>query len=192
MIEDKRYIGDSFYPAVIDENIWNKAQTERKHRTEQMGRNKNYFASDKTKLSPFWGIAFCGDCGSEFRRYADKGNERWKCSRYLIKGKIVCKSPIITENLFEAAFMRALDRIDLDEIAVKPKLEPIELNQPFLDPFEQAEYLYSISMVDDFDFMTDKLLTALKDRPTRFDGAFMRRIIKSIKWQKIILLPLNL
>ena len=29
--------------------------------------------------------------------------------------------------------------------------------------------------------MTDKLLTALKDKPTSFDGDFMRRIIKCIK-----------
>ena len=80
--------------------------------------------------------------------------------------------------------MRMLDRIDLDELAVKAELEPVIINQSIADPFEQAEYLYSISEVDDFDYLTDKLLTTLMDRPTEFDGDFMRRIIKSIKVAK--------
>ena len=181
MIEDKRYVGDSFYPAIVDGDIWSKAQAKRKRRAEQLGRNKNYFTLDKTKISPFWGIVFCADSGSEFRRYADKGNERWKCSRYLIKGKINCRSSMVTEDLFEAAFMRVLDKIDLNEIALKPKLEPVAIKQQFSDPFEQAEYLYSIAKVDDFDYMTDKLLTALMNKPTGFDGDFMRRIIERIK-----------
>jgi len=37
--------------------------------------------------------------------------------------------------------MRVLDKIDLDEIALKPKLEPVAIKQQFSDPFEQAEYL---------------------------------------------------
>ena len=179
MIENKRYMGDSFYPAIIDENIWSEAQTERKRRAEQLGRNKNYFALDKTKISPFWGIVFCSDCGREFRRYSDKGIERWKC-RYLAKGKVVCRT-MITEDLLETAFMRVLDRLDHDTIAVKPQLEPVTIKEQLSDPFEQAEYIYSISKVDDFDYMTDKLLTALMNKPTGFDGGFMRRIIKSIK-----------
>ncbi|MDJ0304756.1 recombinase family protein [Dehalobacter sp.] len=181
MIEDKRYMGDTFYPAIIDKEIWDEAQSERKRRAEHLGRNKNYFALDKTKISPFWGIVFCDDCGSEFRRYADKGNERWKCSRYLVKNRLTCKSAMIKEDLIEAAFMRVLGKIDLDEIAVKPKLDTVAIKQLFSDPFEQAEYVYSISKVDDFDYMTDKLLTAMKDKPTVFDGNFMRRIIKCIK-----------
>jgi len=181
MIEDKRYIGDNFYPAIVDGDIWSEAQAERKRRAEQLGRNKNYFAVDKTKISPFWGIVLCADCGSVFRRYSDKGNERWKCSRYLVKGKINCRSSMVTEDLFEAAFMRVLGKLDLDEIAIKPTLETVAIKQHFPDPFEQAEYLYSILEVDDFDYMTNKLLTALRDKPTGFDGDFMRRIIKSIK-----------
>ena len=46
-------MGDAFYPAIIDMEIWDEAQSERKRRAEQLGRNKNYFALDKTKISPF-------------------------------------------------------------------------------------------------------------------------------------------
>ena len=57
----------------------------------------------------------------------------------------------------------------------------VAIKSQFSDPFEQAEYLYSIAKVDDFEYMTDKLLTALMDKPTGFDGDFMRRIIERIK-----------
>jgi len=77
--------------------------------------------------------------------------------------------------------MRVLGKLDLDEIEVKPKLEPVAIKQQFSDPFEQAEYLYFILAVDDFDYMTDKLLTALMDKKAGFDGDFMRRIVKCIK-----------
>ena len=181
MIEDKRYIGDGFYPAIVGRDIWNRAQTERARRTEKFGRNKNYFALDKTKISPFWGLVYCTECGSEFRRYAGKDREHWRCSRYVVKGKINCRSFKVSENLFEDAFIRMIDRIDLNEIAVKPKLEPVTIKQQFSDPIKQAEYLYSTVKVDDFDYITDKLLTVLKDKPIDFNGDFMRRIIKSIK-----------
>jgi site-specific DNA recombinase len=181
MIEDKRYIGDSFYSATIDENIWSEAQMERKRRAEHLGRNKNYFAADKTKISPFWGMLFCADCGSVFRKYADKGSDHWKCSRYLVNGKINCRSSIVTEDLLEAAFMRVLYKLDPGEIALKPKIESAVIKEQFSDPFEQAEYLYSIAKVDDFDYRTDKLLTALIDKPAGFDCDFMRRIVKGIK-----------
>ena len=41
--------------------------------------------------------------------------------------------------------------------------------------------MYFILAVDDFDYMTDKLLTALMDKKAGFDGDFMRRIVKCIK-----------
>ena len=77
--------------------------------------------------------------------------------------------------------MRVLGKLDLDEIAVKPTFVPVAIKQQFSDPFEQAEYLYSIAKVDDFEYMTDKLLTALMDKKAGFDSDFMRRIVKSIK-----------
>ncbi len=91
---------------------------------------------------------------------------------------------MVTEDLFETAFMRVLGKLNLDEIVAKTKLESAPIKQKFSDPLEQAEYVYSVTKVDDFDYMTDKLLTALLHKPAGFDGNFMRRIIKSIKVAK--------
>jgi len=181
MIENKFYMGDDFYPAIVGDELWNKAQDERKRRAERLGRNKNYFARDKSNISAFWGLIFCSECNSDYRRYADNGKERWKCSRRIVSGKLCCNSPMISESEFEAAFMRIIGRIDLPEITAKPTRKPVVIEKKYDDPFKQAEYAYSQADIDDFDYQTKKLLTALERIPEEFDGDFMQKIIKRIE-----------
>lgn len=40
IIENKHYIGDNFYPTIIDKETYESAQTEIKNRAIQLGRNK--------------------------------------------------------------------------------------------------------------------------------------------------------
>ena len=80
----------------------------------------------------------------------------------------------------EKAFMDLLRNIDLDELSQKPRQIPIKVEQRFTDPFRQAEYAYSVSGVDDFEFMTARILGALKTKPEDFDGMYMRKIIRRI------------
>ncbi|MDL2287370.1 hypothetical protein LJB90_02240 [Eubacteriales bacterium OttesenSCG-928-G02] len=49
------------------------------------------------------------------------------------------------------------------------------------DPFKQVEYAYSQIEVDDFDYQTEKLLTALQDLPPEFNGDFMLKVLKWIE-----------
>jgi len=180
MIADKRYIGDNFYPTIVDRELWSKAQDERKQRAEALGRNKNYLADDKTDITPFWGKIFCAECGSEYRRYEDNGKERWRCSRRIVKGRLFCNSPMIPETLFEAAFMEIIRSLDIEKLKVKPPVPQIRIEQQFSDPFKQAEYVYSQVVVDDFEYQTEKLVAALQKIPEEFDGDMMWRIIKRI------------
>lgn len=39
LMENEHYLGDSFYPAIIDEATYRKAQKERKRRATALGRN---------------------------------------------------------------------------------------------------------------------------------------------------------
>lgn len=39
LMETVHYLGDNFYPAIIDKEIYQKAQEERKRRTAKLGRN---------------------------------------------------------------------------------------------------------------------------------------------------------
>lgn len=181
IIDNSVYMGDDFYPAIISKEMWNKAQEERKRRVEALGRNKNYFAKDKSGRSPFWGKIFCSECGSEYRFYSEDGKERWKCGRRVVRKKLCCNSPMIPEHLFEDAFMKMVSEIDVSEIAVEPPRQKTNIEKKYDDPFKQAEYAYSQTTIDDFDYQTEKLVIALQDIPTEFSGEFMLNMLKRIE-----------
>jgi hypothetical protein len=180
MLADARYTGDGFYPAIVDETLFGKAQEERARRVEALGRNKNYFAPDKSGVSPLWGRVFCAECGSEYRRYMDDGKERWCCAKRIIKGCIHCNSPMIPEAVFETAFVDLLAALDMADVKTKPPKTLAYIEQKYDDPLRQAEYAYSLVEVDDFDYQTAKLAAALECVPAGFDGAFMARVIRRI------------
>ena len=181
MIDNSTYMGDDFYPAIISEEIWHKAQTERKQRVKALGRNKNYFARDKRNLSPFQGRIYCSECGSEYRRYFYRGKERWNCSRRIVKRKLNCQSPMIPEHAIEEAFQRMVSRIDIDEVSTPLVKRRLNIPKKYDDPFRQAEYAYSLIQIDDFAFQTEKLVAALQDIPAEFNGRFMKKVIKRIE-----------
>ena len=181
IIDASCYKGDDFYPAIVSRDLWDKAQKERKRRADGLGRNKNYFADNKTDISPFWGKIFCAECGAEYRRYSEKSKQQWKCSERK-RGRKVCQlSPIIFEQEFEDAFMRVLGKFNIEDISTKPTREAVDIEQKYDDPFKQAEYVYSLIQIDDFDFQTDRLLQYLENIPAKFDGEFMKQIIKRIE-----------
>lgn len=181
MIDSPYYKGDDFYPAIVSHELWSKAQKERKRRSDALGRNKNYFADDKTDISPFWGKVFCSECGCEYCRYSRKDKQVWRCSQRSGGGKAYCNSPLICESVFEKAFVRTLGNLDFDEIASKPPRKLMHIEQKYDNPFEQAEYAYSLTQIDDFEYQTNKLLGLLEEIPIEFNGEYMKKIIKRIE-----------
>ena len=63
----------------------------------------------------------------------------------------------------------------------KHSKKPINIEKKFDNPFKQAEYAYSLTQIDDFEYQTEKLLMALQEPPVEFDGEFMKKIIKRIE-----------
>lgn len=173
MIDNIVYIGDEFYPPIVSEEIWSKAQKERERRVDALSRNKD-------KTSPFSGKIYCSHCGSEYRRYSRRGKEGWKCARHMMKGKMQCDSPSIPENCFEDAFMRIISMINISDLTIRTARQKSQIEKKYDDPFKQAEYAYLQTQIDDFDFQTEKLLDALQDIPAGFDGEFMKKVIKLI------------
>lgn len=51
MLQNKKYMGTDFYPAIVDEEIFNKAQTERENRAVKLGRVREV-EEDLPILSP--------------------------------------------------------------------------------------------------------------------------------------------
>ena len=203
LLEDRRYLGDGYYPALVDEISFYKVQEERKRRVERLGRNKNFFDSAKETESPFWNFLYCPECGNAFKRYSVKKKQRWRCSRYLVDGLVCCKGFEATEEEVEAACLRMLGGIStcLDVLKARPrqKKQPIspkalelerliaaardkeEKQRLFL---ARAEAAYGEAAIDDFDFQTEKLLQALETIPLEFEGAFMKQIIRRLEVHK--------
>jgi hypothetical protein len=178
MLADARYTGDGFYPAIVDEELFGRAQDERKKRVEALGRNKNRY--DHSDTSPFWGRVFCAECGSEYRRYSNDDKERWKCGRRIVNGRLHCNSPMIPEAVFETAFVELLTTLNMTAIKAKPPKVHAAIERKYDDPFRQAEYAYSLVEVDDFGYQTAKMAAALVRIPAGFDGGHMARVIRRI------------
>lgn len=181
ILDNPVYLGDGFYPVIVNEKMWNETAMERKRRAEALGRNKNYFSDDKSNISPFWDKVFCSECGCVYRRYWDDRRERWKCSNRMGKNRLCHHSPMVPECSLEDAFMRVIGQLNIPEINEKPITQKHTVQKKYDDPFRQAEYAYSQTQIDDFDYQTEKLLTELQDTPVEFHGKFMRKIIKRIE-----------
>ncbi|MGP1505525.1 MAG: hypothetical protein ACTTIR_07885 [Eggerthia catenaformis] len=54
ILTNKHYLGDGFYPALIDEETFNKADEEIKRRASELGRDKYEFKQTKKKPPTFF------------------------------------------------------------------------------------------------------------------------------------------
>lgn len=113
--------------------------------------------------------------------YLSRGKQRWRCSKKTADGKVYCSSPLVYENELESTFTRMVGEIDLKEVTASPPKIMVDIKQKYNDPFKQAEYTYSLTAIDDFEYQTEKLVSALQEVPTEFDSTFMKEIIKRIE-----------
>lgn len=203
LLEDRRYLGEGYYPALVDEMTFRKAQEERNRRVERLGRNKNSFSSAKETESPFWHMLYCPECGNVFKRCSVKKKQRWRCSRYLVDGLVCCKGFETTEEELESACARMLGKLldCLDALKARPVQKKKAVSKRILaleeliasvsDKVEKqkllmvrAEAVYDEVVIDDFDYQTKKLLQALETVPTEFDAIFIKQIVRRMEIYK--------
>ena len=210
ILSNCKYIGNDFYPPIITEKVFNSVKVLREEKNTQLGRNTNYYANGITSTYPFSGRLICGECGSIFRRYTEHHDKNkkcnWKCKRYIVDNKICCKSGVVDDQQLETGFIHIINRVieNPEKIekrpAVKAVIESAELKKIRVqitngldksdsEPSEIAELLfkraseqYRLSQVDDFQYQTKKLKTALQTyRPlTEFDEDLFKATIKNI------------
>lgn len=76
IIEDKRYIGDDTYPAIVDRDIFRKANAEKD------GRRTYTTPTITAENKQLVGIVLCGECGGRLLHRTDskkKNSETWYC-----------------------------------------------------------------------------------------------------------------
>ncbi|AEY67545.1 recombinase family protein [Clostridium sp. BNL1100] len=209
ILENVKYLGDEFYPQMIETEMFEQVQNRRKERCEQLGRSIQ--PNSASHQYPFTGRLLCGECGESYRKYIEhcgKASERslWKCKRYIYKNRVCCRCGFLSDEQIEKAFIEVANRI-LIRIQIldrKPKKEPIPNNPEFnrLDQqikeleaeglysskelpaliFKRAQAFYKTAQIDDADYNAGKMKQAFSGREplTEFDEELFLQVVKQI------------
>lgn len=210
ILENQKYKGDGFYPALIDTGTFERVQERRRERAESLGRTAQL--NSYAKKSLFGEKIVCGICGQPYRKYVEHCNQpgeiiRWKCKRYIKGNRVYCRNVFLTEEQIEDAILAAINYFienpDLLEQGIPVlKTEPenaqsrkltgqiqecLETGQYSADTirqlvFERARAQYQAAAIDDMGFRTEKLKTALteKEPQIQFDPELFQQTIQKI------------
>lgn len=207
ILENVKYMGDGFYPPLIDRTMFEQVQSRRMEKAETLGRTAqlNSFAN-----AAVWsGRLYCGACGEPYRRYVEHSGQagetvRWKCKHYIWKNRVRCRNIFLTDEQMEAAFIRIINRVIAAPALLEahpPRQTPIrspagerltaEIQQALQTGqytageikrliFERAACQYKAATANDWQYQTDKLRAALcnREEQTAFDEALFTETVK--------------
>lgn len=207
ILENQKYLGDGFYPPMIDGDLFEQVQKRRMEKQVQLGRTiqTNSFSNRNT----FAGKLRCGKCGQPYRRYVEHCNQpgekvNWKCKRYIHGNRVYCRNQFLTDEQIADVFLEAVNRL-----IISPKLlerrreqepgtggaadeklserigEMLESgNAPTQEIksliFERAKLQYQRSKINDYEYQTEKIKLALEgiEEQSEFDDALFEQIIR--------------
>lgn len=209
ILENVKYLGDEFYPQMIETEVFQQVQDRRKERCEQLGRSIQ--PNSPSHQHPFARRLRCGECGEPYRRYIEhcgKAWERslWKCKRYIYKNRVYCRCVFLSDEQIEKAFMEAANRIMTKKQILERKSpkEPIPYNTEFyrLDQqikeleaeglysskelpaliFKRAQALYETAQIDNAGYNAGKMKQAFAGREslTEFDEELFLQVVRQI------------
>ena len=209
ILQNIKYLGDDFYPRMIDKEIFESVQKRRKKKEEELGRTLQ--PNSMKNQSLFSSKLVCGECGDVYRKYiehAGRPSEKrsWKCKRYIYQNKVHCKNLFLTEKGIETAFISATNkllskkwmldkgrkkeppRITLEIRKLEERIKELEEEEHFSSKelseliFKRAKAYYNIAKIDDYDYNTEKIKQALADKEqiTEFEEDIFINIIKQI------------
>ncbi len=209
ILQNVKYMGETYYPKLIDESDFEKVQIQRKEREIKLGRTT--LQNTMKKQSVFNRKIFCGECGAYYKVYAEHAGKKsekkkWKCKKYLINNKVNCRNLFYTNEELKDIFIDAVNEL----IQKKWMLEKNEKKEPLKMSFElrqtesrikeleqeeeysstelallifkRAELMYNCLKVDDYKNNTEKIKVALQDKKiiSEFDEELFETIIKHI------------
>jgi len=209
ILQNVKYIGDTYYPIIIDEAVFQKAQEKRKKREIELG--KTTLQNTMKKQSVFNRKIICGECGAYYKVYAEHAGKKsekkkWKCKKYLINNKVNCRNLFYTNEELKSIFTDAVNELIQKKwmLEKREKKEPLKMSfelrqtesrikeleqeEEYSSPelavliFKRAELMYNCSKVDDYKNNTEKIKEALQDKKiiTEFDEELFESIIKNI------------
>ena len=127
------YRHENFFPAIIQRDIWEKAQQKLKAQARPANGNK--------AKHRYAGLILCKECGSPFvpmiRYWNDKRRVEYVCKGYHRNGKSYCSSHRIHEEVLDAAVQEYVQtmrvRMAEEQKELKQKQKMWALRKPILD-----------------------------------------------------------
>jgi len=209
ILENRRYLGDEFYPAIVEPELFHKVQERRKEKSKELGRimQPNSFG----KRSMFADRLVCGICGQPYRRYVEHCGQPgekivWKCKHYINGNKVYCRNVFLVDSQIIQAFMELLRQLKSGRLRLDPeaaaqglpysreaaeltrKLQTLEEEPGYPAKemvrviYERARSQYKVARIQDRDYQTEKLKGVLKEteRTEEFDSGLFQTIIRRI------------
>lgn len=208
ILENRKYLGDGFYPPVIDADLFEQVQKLRMERQVQLGRTIQ--SNNLTNRHIFTGKLRCGKCGQPYRRYVEHCNQpgvktNWKCKQYIQGNRVSCRNQFVMDKQLTEAFLEVINRVIakpelLDrrrrkQISAGKRAEEERLTEQIriilehgTAPaqeikslvFERAKLQYQQSDIYDYDYQTDKIKGALAGigQQSEFDDTLFEQTIR--------------
>ena len=209
ILENRRYLGDEFYPALVDSELFHKVQERRKEKSKELGRimQPNGFG----KRSMFADRLVCGICGQPYRRYVEHCGQPgekivWKCKHYINGNRVYCRNVFLVDSQIIDAFMELLRLLKDGRLRLEPeaaeqglpysreaaeltrKLQALEEEPGYPAKemvqviYERARSQYRVARIRDRDYQTEKLKAVLKEVvfTEGFDSRLFQTIIRRI------------
>lgn len=209
ILENTKYLGDAFYPAIIEMEIFQQVQERRKIQRSQLGRTAQ--PNSMQKQNAFTGRLKCGECGEVFRKYVEhcgKPSERfnWKCKKYIYKNRVHCRCGVITEEQIKKAFLSAANQVisnphlleqklkaqtylsSLEYRRLDQKIKQLETEKQFSSQelpaliFQRAGEFYNTAEINDYEHNTEKMkqIFYLEEPLNEFDEAMFLNAVRQV------------
>lgn len=141
MIEDERYIGDDTYPAIIDKDIFQKANFEKNSRRTNIS---PVVTAEKKLLTH---KVICADCGRRLFHNTDsrlKNSEKWFCKnedcKFSVYMTVAELEHEITEILNLLISTPNFTEYEETDIQAEPSLEIIRMENEIERQFESIDF----------------------------------------------------
>lgn len=184
ILENQKYLGDDFYPSLIERSIFEQVQDRRKQRVKDLGRaaQPNSFANQSIWSS----LLICGECGQPYRKCTEKGKPpKWRCKHYIYRNRVLCRNRFLSEEQLEQAFMKAINQVietpsylklDFKELPLTESIAErkltVQINRLLAEPncdaqavkqlvFQRAAEQYRNIRIDDRAYQNEKIADAL-------------------------------
>lgn len=205
ILENQNYLGNEYYPPIIDKELFERVQKRRERVCAGLGRGK--YRPDARERNLFKGMLICAECGEPYTHIQPHKNSRygipkWKCKNYVYRKQLSCAGGVLSDRQIMEVCDCAITKLIKDrkliyqstEIegqsnrryqAVRGTIEaqkdiPTANNMELL--YEQASERYQTLKVEDQEYKMEEMIEFLREmeEEERFPEESYQKLIKQI------------